>query len=171
MEASAFKIGDKVIHPSHGAGIVTEIKQLGFFGRKNKPYYSIELLSEPGTVVMVPVRDAGKVGLRHPISASQLTRVWKRLRAAPNALPSDHKERYSLVQTRIEEGDLLEIAAVLRDLWWKDYRVRKLTTEGKRLYAKGMRLLASEIAVVQDSELAEAEARISETLDEQAGDE
>jgi CarD family transcriptional regulator len=120
---------------------------------------------------MVPVRDAGKIGLRHPISVSQLATVWKRLRAEPNTLPSDHKERYSLVRTRIEEGNLLEIADVLRDLWWKDYNIRKLTTEGKRLYAKGMRLLASEIAVVQDSELSEAEAQISETLDEQAKDE
>jgi CarD family transcriptional regulator len=170
VELSAFKVGDKVIHPSHGAGVVTEIKELGFFGRKNKPYYSIELLSEPGTVVMVPVKDASKVGLRHPLSRSQLSRVWRRLRAEPKALPSDHKERYNVVRTRIEDGDLLEIAAVLRDLWWKDYRIRKLTTEGKRLYEKGMRLLASEIAVIQDSELAEAEAQISETLDEQVKD-
>jgi len=164
---SAFKVGDKIIHPSHGAGIVTEIKELGFFGKKNKPYYSIELLSEPGTVVMVPVKDADRVGLRHPMSRSQLSRVWHRLRAEPRALPSDHKERYSLVRTRIEDGDVLEIAAVLRDLWWKDFSIRKLTTEGKRLYAKGMRLLASEVAVIQGSELAEAEAQISETLDEQ----
>lgn len=168
METSAFRVGDKIIHPSHGAGVVTEIKELGFFGKKSKPYYWIELLSEPGTVVMVPVKDADKVGLRHPMSRSQLSRVWHRLRAEPKVLPSDHKERYSVVRTRIADGDVLEIAAVLRDLWWKDYSIRKLTTEGKRLYAKGMRLLASEIAVIQDSELSEAEAQISETLDEQA---
>ena len=171
MAASAFRVGDKIIHPAHGAGVVTDIKLLGFFGLKTKPYYSIELLGEPGTVVMVPIRDAGKVGLRHPISRSQLTRVWRRLRAEPNTLPSDHKERYSLVRTRIEEGDVLEIAAVLRDLWWKDSHIRKLTMEGKRLYAKGMRLLASEVAIIQGSEMAEAEAQISEMLDEQAKEE
>jgi CarD family transcriptional regulator len=168
VETGAFSVGDKIVHPSHGAGVVTEIKELGFFGKQNKPYYSIELLSEPGTVVMVPVRDAHKVGLRHPMSRSQLRKLWHRLRGEPKALPSDHKERYSIVRTAIEDGDVFEIASVLRDLWWKDYRVRKLTTEGKRLYAKGMRLLASEIAVIEDTELSEAEAQISETLDEQA---
>lgn len=168
METSTFRVGDKIIHPSHGAGVVTEIKELGFFGRKSKPYYSIELLSEPGTVVMVPVKDASKVGLRPPLSSSQLRKLWRRLRGEPNALPADHKERYSVVRTAIEDGDVFGIAEVLRDLWWKDYTVRKLTTEGKRLYAKGMRLLASELAAIQDSGLEEAEAKISETLDEQA---
>jgi CarD family transcriptional regulator len=171
VETSTFRVGDKIIHPSHGAGVVTEIKELGFFGRQSKPYYSIELLSEPGTVVMVPVKDADRVGLRRPMSSSQLRKLWHRLREEPNELPSDHKERYSVVRTAIEDGDVFQIAEVLRDLWWKDYNVRKLTTEGKRLYAKGMRLLASEVAAIQNSDLTEAEARISETLDEQAEEE
>ena len=165
---NTFKVGDKIVHPSHGAGVVTEIKSLQFFGNDEKRYYSIELVSEPGTVVMVPIRDTDKVGLRHPVAESRLSRIWRKLRAPPQSLPSDHNERYRIVREKLDEGDVIGIAGILRDLWWKDHAVRKLTSEGKRLYDRGLRLLASEIAVSQDRELNDAEAQISEALDEQA---
>lgn len=164
-QRNVFSIGDTIVHPQHGAGIVTEIKELQFFGG-DKPYYSIKLLSEPGTVVMVPVKDARDVGLRRPISASKLNRVWRRLRTNPEQLPSDHSERYRIVREKLHDGDVLQVAEVLRDLSWKDSQGRKLTSEGKRLYDKGIKLLASEVAVVQGSDLDTAEERIAQTLNE-----
>jgi CarD family transcriptional regulator len=161
-----FSIGDTVIHPHHGAGVVTEIKEISFFGNEARRYYSIKLLSEPGTVVMVPVRDADKVGLRPPMSTPELSRMWHRLRAEPESLPTDHTERYRVVREKLHDGDVLQVAEVVRDLSWKDQQVRKLTSEGKRLYDKGMRLLASEVAAIQGGDLDDAQARISETLDD-----
>ncbi|MBN1640552.1 MAG: hypothetical protein JXA09_04890 [Anaerolineae bacterium] len=165
---NTFNVGDKIVHPSHGAGVVTEIKEIQFFGANGKRYYSIELVSEPGTVVMVPIRDTEKVGLRHPVPTAQLSRVWHQLRATPQTLPSDHNERYRIVREKLDDGDVMQIAEILRDLWWKDHAIRRLTSEGKRLYDRGMRLLASEVAVVQDSALTDAEAQISDMLDTQA---
>ena len=165
---NTFKVGDKIVHPSHGAGVITEIKALKFFGADGKQYYSIELVSEPGTVVMVPIHDSDKVGLRHPVSASRLSRVWRQLCAPPQTLPSDHNERYRIVREKLDDGDVLQIAEILRDLWWKDHTVRKLTSEGKRLFDRGLRLLASEVAVAQDRDLNDAEAQISQLLDDQA---
>jgi CarD family transcriptional regulator len=161
-----YQVGDTIVHPHHGAGVVTEIKELRFFGKNGKRYYSIQLMSEPGTTVMVPVRNADEVGLRPPITTAKLGRVWRRLRAQPEILPSDHNERYRLVREKLHDGDILQIAEVLRDLSWKDCQGRKLTSEGKRLYDKGMRLLASEIAAAQGSDLTAAQVSISRALDE-----
>ena len=161
-----YHVGDTLVHPHHGAGVVTELKSLRSLGRQGKQYYSITLLSEPGTVVMVPISKSKEIGLRPPMSASKLRRVWRRLRTQPEILPSDHNERCRIVREKLHDGDALLVAEVLRDLSWKDYQGRKLTSEGKRLYDKGMRLLASEVAAIQSSDLSTAEAGISQTLDD-----
>jgi CarD family transcriptional regulator len=159
-----FQVGDTIVHPGHGAGKVVEIKSLGFLGREEKRYYSIDLLSDPGTIVMVPVRDAEKVGLRPPIARAKIRQVWCVLRSNPETLPSDHKERYAVILDRLQGGEPLRIAEALRDMARRREEKRALTTEGKRLYDRAMKLLSAEIAVAQGSDPSTAESEISETL-------
>jgi CarD family transcriptional regulator len=159
-----FKIGERVVHPHHGAGIVVDIEELKCFG-SDKQYYSIELLNDSGTLV-IAVENAEKERIRRPIPQIKLGQVWRVLRAAPKTLPSDHNERYELVKGKLCGGDVLQVAEAVRDMSWKDQHVRSLTIEGKRLYDKGMMLLAGEVAVVQNSDFGVAEARISRVLRE-----
>jgi len=159
-----FEKGDAVVHPDYGAGIVTEVKELAFLGNGKKSYYSIELLGNPETVVMVPVRKADDVGLRPVITESKLKQIWSVLGADPNELPSDHNKRYDRLKTKLYSGDILEIAEVLRDLAWRREEKRRLTMRGKRLYNKGMEFLSAEVAGAQDSNVEEAESEISELL-------
>ena len=160
-----FQIGEAVVHPAHGPGKVVKIGSLSFLGG-DKQYYSIRLLDGSETQVWVPVLEAGERGVRRPIQRSELDEVWQLLRARPGELPADHQERYGMVRQRVENGDVMQIAEALRDLSWKDYSVRSLTSEGKRLYDKGMKLLAAEVALVQDRELDAVESQISRILDE-----
>jgi RNA polymerase-interacting CarD/CdnL/TRCF family regulator len=160
-----FQVGDRCVHPDYGAGIVTEVKELGFLGNERKQYYSIELLSKPGTTVMVAVKNEEKVGLRSPIARATLRRVWSILRASPRTLPSDHNERYALLTEKLLDRDILEIAKVLRDLAWRKEDRRNLTSRGKRLYEKSLELLASEVAGAQGSEFDTAETQIVDRLD------
>jgi CarD family transcriptional regulator len=159
-----FDVGDTVVHPGYGAGVVTEIKKLGLLTDEAKRYYAIELLSQPGTTIMVPVRDTDKVGLREPISHAQLSRVWRILRKAPGELPSDHNKRYALIKEKLHGGDVVEIAEAMRDLAWRREEKRHLTTRGKRLFDRGMAFLASEVAGVQGTDLESAHAEISDRL-------
>jgi len=159
-----WKVGDTVIHPAYGAGVVIDIKELEFLGNKSKPYYSIELLSQPATVVMVALRNAEKVGLRAPVPQSKLSQLWRVLHADPRSLPSDHKERYALLKDKLHGGDVFQIAEALRDLAWKKEQKGGLTTEGKRLYEQAMRFLSAEIASTQGSDLSTTEVQISSML-------
>jgi CarD family transcriptional regulator len=160
-----FQVGDTVVLPAHGAGQVTNIEKLSSLG-SNKKYYSIKLLDGSETQVWVPVKDADKRGIRRLIKSTQLRQVWRLLRAQPKALPSDHQQRYSLVRQKLENGDVLQVAEALRDLFWKDYHVRSLTSEGKRLFDKAMRLLTTEVALVEGDEPERIESQISRILDE-----
>jgi RNA polymerase-interacting CarD/CdnL/TRCF family regulator len=158
-----FQVGDAVIHPHRGAGMVVNIEKLQCLG-SDKWYYSITLVDGSGTQVWVPVNEAERDGVRQPISKSQLGRVWRILRAEAEPLPVDHKERHQLLQEKISSDVFGVVAEAVRDMFWKDHRVRSLTIEGKRLYERGMMLLASEIAVVQGCDFTAAGAMISDIL-------
>jgi CarD family transcriptional regulator len=158
-----FDIGDKVFHPVHGAGHVVDVKERRSLGNA-KRYYSIELLGQPKTLLMVPVKDAPDIGLRASIRQSELGQVWSVLRANPETLPTDHEQRYEVLKDRLRGGDVLQIAAALRDMAWREEQERRLTKQGKRLYDESLMLLAGEIAITQDSDLSAAETQIMETL-------
>ena len=160
-----FQVGDAVVHPGYGAGKVVNIEQLSCLG-SNKQYYSIKLLDGSDTLVWVPVKEAKAKGVRRPIAESRLDQIWHRLRTQAEELPSDHNKRYEIIRGKLENGNVLHVAEALRDLSWKDYHVRSLTSEGKRLYDKGMKLLATELAVVRDSDPDEIETEISNALTE-----
>jgi CarD family transcriptional regulator len=158
-----FQIGDKVFHPIHGAGTVVEVKERRSLGNARR-YYSIALLSQPKTVLMVPVKAAQEIGLRPPLQQSDLDRVWGILKDDPEILPTDHEQRYELLKDRLREGDTLHIAAALRDMAWREETERRLTKQGKQLYEESLTLLAGEVALIQNSDLAAAEAQIVDTL-------
>jgi RNA polymerase-interacting CarD/CdnL/TRCF family regulator len=159
-----FQVRDAVVHPNYGTGVISEIKERHIFG-EGKRYYSIDLLGEPGTTVMVPVGKEDNFGLRRPIPKKGLSRLWRILRAEPEDLPSDHKQRYALIEEKLQEGDPFQIAAAVRDLAWRRQEKRRLTTVGKRLYETGLGFLATELAAVQGSDVDTAEAQIAERLE------
>jgi CarD family transcriptional regulator len=163
-----FQVGETVVHPHYGAGVITEIQERHSLGPR-KRYYSIELLGDPQTTVMVPLGKEESVGLRQPIPKARLSRLWRILRGKPEALPDEHKERYALIEGKLEEGDLFQIAEAVRDLAWRREEKRKLTKVGGRLYETGLGFIASEVAGVQGSDVDMAEAEIAERLDASIG--
>ncbi len=160
-----FQIGQAVVHPGYGPGNVVGIQELSL-SKSNKQYYKIRLLDEVEMTVWVPVQDAEEQGVRCPIPRSRLSEIWHLLHTKPGTLPSDHKERYIQVREMIEHGDVLQIAKALRDLRWKDQHVRSLTIEGKRLYDKAMKLLATEVSLVEGSDRKTVEMELSRVLSE-----
>jgi CarD family transcriptional regulator len=160
----AFKIGDTVVHPNHGAGIITDIRERKFLDIEKKRYYSIQLLSQPETTVMVAVQNEEETGLRPTVSQSRLSRIWRILGARPKELPSDHNKRYDMLKEKLRSGSILRIAEVVRDLAWRRERRKNLTVRGKRQYDRGIELLAGEIAGTRHGDVDAAEERISRTL-------
>jgi CarD family transcriptional regulator len=163
-----FQVGDTVVHPHYGAGVITEIQERHSLGPR-KRYYSIELLGDPQTTVMVPLGKEESVGLRQPIPKARLSRLWRILRAKPQALPDEHKERYAVIENKLQEGDIFQIAEAVRDLAWRREEKRKLTKVGGRLYETGLGFIASELAGVQGSDVDTAEAQIAERLNASIG--
>jgi RNA polymerase-interacting CarD/CdnL/TRCF family regulator len=160
---SMFHVGETVVHPGYGAGKIREIRELSSLG-KEKEYYSIQLIGDPDTTVMVPLGKEDQIGLREPIPEEELRSVWHVLRATPRELPSNYKKRCTIVETKLRDGALERIAEVVRDLAARRETEQRLTVQGKRLYEQGMQRLVSEIAGAEGSDYATAEAEIAEAL-------
>ena len=159
-----FELGDTVVHPDYGAGIIQDIREFKSLDVEEKPYYLIQLLSQPETTVIVALRNAEKVGLRPSVSRSRLSRIWRILRSKPKKLHSDHSKRYEMLKEKLHSGNVFRVAEVLRDLAWRKERTHKWTIRGKRLYDRGLDFLAGEIASTQHGDVDAAEHQISRTL-------
>jgi CarD family transcriptional regulator len=160
-----FKAGDAIVHPVRGAGVVVRIEEREWRGGANL-YYRIKLMGQPTSSLMVPISTAETIGLRRAVSRSKLDRVWRVLRSDPGTLPTDHKDRYQVLEDKLHAGDVLQVAEAVRDMAWRQKQEGSLTTRGKRMYEEGMMLLAGELAASQDIDLMDAEAQIRAKLGE-----
>ena len=158
-----FKVGDAIIHPFRGAGVIIDLINRHWHGN-DKVYYKVELLAHPGTNLMIQTDAVEKLGLRHAVSRSELKKVWRVLLATPKKLPDDHKKRYAALDDKMHTGDVFQVAEVVRDMTGRRQQAGKFTTMGKRKYDEGISILAGEIAAVQGVGVSEAEAQVRERL-------
>jgi RNA polymerase-interacting CarD/CdnL/TRCF family regulator len=154
-----FQVGDAVVHPIRGAGIVTDIEELE---RRDgsQSYYRIELMSHPRTSVMVPVNSARDHGLRAATAVSRMGRIWHLLDTPPRSLPGDYSARHELLRDKLHSGEAGQVAEVLRDLAWRRKQKGHLTVVEKRLYREGVGLLAGEVAAIRQINLMDAKLQI-----------
>jgi CarD family transcriptional regulator len=163
-KVSMFRIGQTVVHPGYGAGRIQEIRTLSALGNSEREYYAIQLIGDPDTVVMVPLEREEEAGLRMPIPEEELKSVWRVLRADPRELPSNYKRRCSLLEEKLNEGGLKEMAEVVRDLSARRESEQRLTVRGKRLFEEAMQRLVSEVAGAEGSDFRTAESEIAVAL-------
>jgi CarD family transcriptional regulator len=159
-----FKIGDKVVHPYHGAGMVKDIEEKSFL-KEHRRYYIIDLVASDG-VVMVPTNNVQRIGLRRVSGRRAISRAMNTLTSTPDTLSNDHRERQARAQERLNTGDLIEVTEVMRNLAWRNHEGR-LTMADNKLYQRAQTFLASEIALARGIELQEAKDQLQTTLNDE----
>jgi len=132
-----FKVGDKVVYPNHGVGVVNEIRDLNY-GGETSTYISLRIV-QTDSVVMVPVENSRAVGLRKLLPRTRVRKVLDRLRDAEVEVPSDWKGRYQENQAKMRSGNIEQVAEVLKNLTFLNtvktlsYRERKMLDRAKSL--------------------------------------
>jgi CarD family transcriptional regulator len=135
-EALMFKIGDLLFHPYKGAGIVTGIQSLKVVGA-DEPYYSISLAT--GETLLVPVREE-RSAILSPFTAPQ--KIIDVLSSPPAELSTDYRQRTLDVEGKLNGGDPLQVAEVLRDLSWRQHTAG-LSNGDMRLIGKAHKVLSN----------------------------
>ncbi len=105
-----YKIGDKVVYPNHGVGLVEQISY-GILNGRTERYFMIRIVSS-GLRVMVPQSNALAVGLRSVIRSAESTKVLGFLETGKLNSHHDWKHRFKENSERMRTGSLLEVAVV-----------------------------------------------------------
>ncbi|HSJ57300.1 MAG TPA: CarD family transcriptional regulator, partial [Anaerolineae bacterium] len=94
-----YSVGDKVVHPGYGPGVITGVERRQVVGDP-KEYYVIQLLSEGGTL-MTPVARADQLGLRRALDRQALDHLLTLMHTPPATLSSDFRERQANIEERL----------------------------------------------------------------------
>ena len=141
----AFKVGDKVVYPNHGIGVVEDILD-GQEKTKESQFYKLKILSN-ATKVMVPILNVEGVGLRRVISEKDVDRIFDLLENRKIEQHSNWKGRYKDNSDKMRSGSIYDVAGVLKDLSFLSKK-KSLSFREKRMLDRARFLIVSEVAEV-----------------------
>ena len=143
-----YKIGDKVVYPNHGVGIIEQIN-FGVLNGRTEKYYMLKIYSS-GLKVMVPATNAISVGLRPVIRNGETLKVLTFLEKGKPNSHHDWKHRFKENSERMRTGALIEVAAVLKSLVSLS-RTKPLSFREKKMLERAKYLLVSELATARNT--------------------
>lgn len=156
-----FNIGDKVVYPMHGAGIIEGIEEKSVLGEKQN-YYIIKM---PGEVkVMVPTAKAADVGVRDIIDSNATSKVFKVLESSTAEIEMNWNKRYRDNMEKMKSGDIYEVADVVRSLSFKQ-KEKGLSTGEKKMLLNAKQILVSELTLAENSKKEEIEEMVNSKID------
>ena len=156
-----YTVGEKVVHPMHGAGVITEITEERMSGGVERYYVFTAPLS--GLTLKIPVGNSGAVGLRQPISRQQLSEMLATLGEVEDDPAENWNHRYRENMERIKSGDLREVARVIKGLMSREAR-RGLSTVERKMLRSAKQILLSEVMLVEDLSYDGAEQLLSRSV-------
>jgi CarD family transcriptional regulator len=156
-----FKVGDKVVYPHHGAGVVAKRESRTILGEQRE-YLTIKILHNDMTV-NVPSENAERVGLRKVIDEEMVDRVLEVLNGNGTKMPKNWNRRFKYNRDKMKTGDIFELAEVVRNLALRDQE-KGLSTGEKQMFVKAKKILASELMYAKGMDEDEAAAWLDEVL-------
>lgn len=156
-----FKVGDKVVYPMHGAGVIQDIEEKNILGEK-VAYYIIKM---PGEVkVMVPTAKAEEIGVRNIIDENTANKVFKVLETDSTEMSMNWNKRYRDNMEKMKSGDIYEIADVVRNLSFKQ-KERGLSTGEKKMLLNAKQILVSELTLAENIQKETIEEMVDTKID------
>ncbi|HKY49311.1 MAG TPA: CarD family transcriptional regulator [Acidimicrobiia bacterium] len=157
---SRYSVGDKVVHPQHGAAtIARRIKRE--FGGVVRDYYVLDISTESLTV-MVPVEKVDQV-VRSVISKTQSRNVLASLKEEPQEAGANWSRWYKVLTEKMYSGDIFQVAEVVRDLSFAQ-QTKGISPALKRMLSKARMTLISELSFSLEEDEEEATKRLDKAL-------
>jgi CarD family transcriptional regulator len=156
-----FNIGDKIVYPMHGAGVIVAIEEKEILGRKRK--YYIMKMPIGDMKVMVPVDNVKEIGIREIIDDEEIEQVFEVLKGSKTKMPQNWNRRYRLNMDKIKSGDIYEIASVVRNLMIRDAE-KGLSTGERKMLNSAKQMLVSELVLAKGIDRQQTETLIDEAI-------
>jgi len=156
-----FEIGDKVVYPNHGVGIIEKISNRLVAGKFER-FYLLRICSND-ILVMVPTANANDVGLRKIIDRRDVDQLLSFLSSNQFFTQKDWKDRFKENSEKMRSGSIFHVAEVFKNLVYLS-RVKPLSFREKRMLDRARFLLISELSTVMNISEMEIEDRIEKAV-------
>jgi len=157
-----FQVGDKVIYPNHGLGVVERIEDKTILGT-TCGFYHLRIVAND-TTVLVPLTNADSVGLRRAIGDEEVERLFGELGNGKIDNHQHWKGRFKDNSDKMRSGSIYEVADVLKSLTFLS-RSKSLSFREKRMLDRAKFLIVSEISEVVREPSTTIESRVERALE------
>lgn len=158
-----FDVGDRVVYPMHGAGVIEKVEEREVLG-ETKQYYVMKLpIGE--MKVMIPVDNVDEVGIRPVISPEKMDDVFTVLGGEKTKMSSNWNRRFRANTEKLKTGDVFEVAEVIRNLTVRD-QVKGLSTGERKMLDNARQIMVSEMVLSKDIDEHEANLLLDKAIAE-----
>ncbi|MEN8904932.1 MAG: CarD family transcriptional regulator [Clostridiales bacterium] len=141
-----FKIGDKIVYPMHGAGVIEAIEEKEILGELQK-YYVLKM-PIGDMKVMIPTRNVGDIGIREVIGSDDVEKVFTILKDTNVNINTNWNKRYRENMVKIKSGNIFEVADVVKSLVLRE-RDKGLSTGERKMLNSAKQILLSELILAK----------------------
>jgi CarD family transcriptional regulator len=158
---NSFKIGDRVIYPNQGLGVIENIQDEAYDG---EPFRILHLrILANNTLVLVPSASAEEIGIRKLISERAVKEIFDYMKNGEIEVTMNWKGRYKEHVNLMRSGTILDMVAVLKSLFYLSL-IKPLSFREKKMMEKAKELIVSEISVASSVPTSQIERKITHTL-------
>ena len=140
-----YSVGDKVVHPMHGAGTIEEIKEIEIVGKKRQ-YYVLKF-AIGNMVTNVPIENSEEIGIRPVIEKQEAKKALQYFRDA-----------------EIKSGDIYQVILVLKELMYRE-KIKGLSTSERKTLTSAKQIVVSELVLSEVADVSDIESILNDTVD------
>ena len=161
MNNQSFSIGDKVVYPNHGVGVIEQISSRTI-GSQIERFYLLKIKAS-SLKVMVPFHNVDSVGLRRVVRNGEVQKILDFLTDGTCENHTDWKYRFKENSDKMRTGSLLDVAVVLKGLLLLAQE-KPLSFREKKMLERARNLQVSELAMSKGWDDPEVEDMLNKAL-------
>jgi CarD family transcriptional regulator len=124
-----FEVGDKIVYPMHGAGVIESIEEREILGQKQN--YYIVRMPIGDMKVMIPIDNVEDIGIREIIGVQEVEKVIETLKEQNTIVTNNWNKRYRENMGKIKTGDIFEVAEVVKTLMVRTPKCKRIQSIAK----------------------------------------
>ncbi|MBS7299217.1 MAG: CarD family transcriptional regulator [Eubacteriales bacterium] len=158
-----YAIGDKIVYPMHGAGIIEAIEERVVLGKKQN-YYIMRIPAGDMTV-MIPEESCEDIGVRFVISKDEAGKVLEEFRKIPVTEDNNWNKRHRENMMKIKSGDIYQVLGVVKELMLRD-KQKGLSTSERKMLTSAKQIVISELVLSSVADKSDIESIMCDTVEQ-----
>ncbi len=157
-----YQIGDRIVYPMYGAGIIESIEERIILGKKQS--YYIMRISAGDMTVMIPTVGCENIGVRPVIDREEAIKVLESFRTTDINEDSNWNKRHRENMQKIKSGDIYKVLEVVKDLMRRD-KIKGLSTSERKMFNNARQIFVGELVLSGVAETEDIESIMNETIE------